>query len=483
MVPNGGYLRNILLHRKEGNMRRYSVTMVVGLLIVVSAVPDKGLAQVTADDFLPVVQGGSPEVNQPDKVAVKGRVVTAATAQDAINAAVVDTKKAIKENNSPEVGARMVKFPSGLGYLATGMATYRAMENPTATRIAKRKAYVVAFSEAKKNLAEILSPTSNEGKDGVTELLRNVNRPNEETTVSSTQTEEIVRQQMEKMLRGFAVHQVEDDVNQNAVYVSIYTSPKTQGKATRPAPNTVEATTLRDGLNQVIAEVRTGVTFPVGGRTITMRSTGETAFVGFGSCVVRSSENSALQAKLNLTAQKIAEMRARDALCAMIRGDDVSSMAIAAERQTEESRDVDEIKVSDTSIPKDSTAAKTLDQARSTFLSQLGFEETIRSVRKNILPPGVTVKTWFDVDSDWAYGMAVYVPSLTNVAAKVSREMDNAQIVQPVDDGSDMSSGGEPHRRATFQKPSSGFVDEHNPNIARPGKQVKQGPTGKIVPE
>jgi hypothetical protein len=39
-----------------------------------------------------------------------------------------------------------------------------------------------------------------------------------------------------------------------------------------------------------------------------MRKTGETAFVGFGSAIVGSSENAAVQAKLNLTAQKIAAL-------------------------------------------------------------------------------------------------------------------------------------------------------------------------------
>ena len=59
-----------------------------------------------------------------------------------------------------------------------------------------------------------------------------------------------------------------------------------------PAPNAIEADSLRDGLNQVIAEVRSGLVPPVGGRIIMMRSTGETAFVGFGSAVVRSSAQS-----------------------------------------------------------------------------------------------------------------------------------------------------------------------------------------------
>ena len=32
--------------------------------------------------------------------------------------------------------------------------------------------------------------------------------------------------------------------------------------------------------------------------------------------------------------------------------------------------------------------------------------------------------------------MAVYVPSVTNAAAKAAREMQEGEIVQPIDDGS-----------------------------------------------
>jgi hypothetical protein len=132
------------------------ILAVLGFLVVNWACPLSATAQVTADDFLPVVQGGSAAVKQPEKVAVSDKVVTAATAQDAINAAVQENKKKLKDNDAPEVGAKMVKFPSGLGFVASGLANYRTMENPVATRIAKRKAYVIAFTQAKKALAEKL---------------------------------------------------------------------------------------------------------------------------------------------------------------------------------------------------------------------------------------------------------------------------------------------------------------------------------------
>ena len=301
------------------------IVRIVALVCVGCMTPAVAFAQVpTADDFLPVVQGGPSDVKQPQQVAVKGKVVSAATAQDAVNAAVGENVKGLKNSDTPEMGAKMVTYPSGLGFVATGLATYRTVENPTLTRIAKRKAYVIAFTKAKKNLAEILGGLDNEGKETVREALVNINLPKEEMTNISTESQESLKQAVEMMLRGFVIYEVKDDTSQNTVFVSIVTTPKTRGKLARPAPNAIEADSLRDGLNQVIAEVRSGLVPPVGGRIIMMRSTGETAFVGFGSAVVRTSANQAVQAKLNLDAQKIAGMRSKDALCGLIIGDKAS---------------------------------------------------------------------------------------------------------------------------------------------------------------
>ena len=187
------------------------ILVVLGLVVVHWACPSSATAQVTADDFLPVVQGGSAEVKQPEKVVVNDKVVTAATAQDAINAAVQENKKKLKATEAPEVGAKMVKFPSGLGFVASGVAPYRTMDNPVATRIAKRKAYVIAFTQAKKGLAEILGGLSNEGKETIREAMVNINLPKEEMTNISTHSDEAVKQAVEMMLRGFVIYEVKDD--------------------------------------------------------------------------------------------------------------------------------------------------------------------------------------------------------------------------------------------------------------------------------
>ena len=453
---------------------------VLGFLMVNWACPLSATAQVTADDFLPVVQGGSAAVKQPEKVAVSDKLVTAATAQDAINAAVQENKKKLKDNDAPEVGAKMVKFPSGLGFVASGLANYRTMENPVATRIAKRKAYVIAFTQAKKALAEILGGLSNEGKETVREAMVNINLPKEEMTNISTQSKEAVTQAVEMMLRGFVIYEVKDDTEASQVYVSIVTTPKTRGKLARPAPNAIEVNNIREGLNQVIAEVRSGLVPPVGGRIITMRSTGETAFVGFGSTVVRTSANSAVQAKLNLEAQKIAGMRSKDALCGLMFGDTASWEGSVRESLKSAVQEFESATADDPLARQQPEAVRKLAKARQDFVSRIESTDLYQSVRRGILPPGINTKTWFDDDNAWAYGMLVYVPSATNAAAQTSRDMQNSQIVQPVDDGS----GKQPATGGTGQavQPSSGFTDE-NTKVNRPGQDVKPGPSGKIKTE
>ena len=439
----------------------------IGLMTAVT-----GLGQVpTADDFIPLVLGGPKDVEKPEQVAMKGETVVAATAQDAINVAVEKNVEQL-EDNIEEVGARMVQFPSGLGFVATGAATYRTMENPVATRIAKRKAYVIAFVGAKKNLAEILGGLESEGKETVREALVNINLPDEEMTNISTESEEALRQAVEMMLRGFVIYEVKDDTAQNTVYVSVVTTPKTRGKLARPAPNAVRADDLRDGLNQVIAEVRTGLVPPVGGRIITMRSTGETAFVGFGSSVVRTSSVRAAQLKLNLQAQKIAAAYAKDALCGLIIGDRTFWEGRVSESTKDQVREFESLARDDPLAREDPTKVRKFEEAENLFVARLETTDEYRSIRKGVLPPGVNTKTWFDEDHAWAYGMSVYVPSLTNAAAGAAREMRDSRIVQPIDDGS------RPRTRAG----TGGFVPSEG-KVDRPGKEVRKGPTGKIDPE
>jgi len=189
--------------------------------------------------------------------------------------------------------------------------------------------------------------------------------------------------------------------------------------------------------------------------------------------VVRTSATQAVQAKLNLESQKIAGMRAKDALCGLIIGDKASWEGSVIDSMKDQIQEFESLDKDDPLARKDPANVSKFEKARQSFVSRLESNDVYKSARQGILPPGVNTKTWFDSDHAWAYGISVYVPSLTNAAANTAREMLDSTILQPVDNG-----GGK-----QVDKQSSGFTDEKDMNVTRPGKEVKPGPTGKIEPE
>ncbi len=265
----------------------FHLTLIAALCLLAAPVHAQSLS---ADDFLPPVQAAAPEQQQA-LTQVKGTVastgdtaVQAATAQDAINF--------IVNQHSP--GAEMMRVGSGIGWVATGLGSYEVMENPTATRIAKRNAYVRAFLEAQRHLAEALTGLSSEGKAQVLEQMETVSDAQSDLTNFAATQDEKLEQSVQMLLRGFVVYAVEDNTAKKTVSVSIVTTPKTRGQFNRPSPNGLEADSIRDGLNQVIVEIQKGLVPPVGGKIIQVPATGEIAFVGFGSDIVRTSDNATL---------------------------------------------------------------------------------------------------------------------------------------------------------------------------------------------
>lgn len=414
----------------------------------------------SADDFLPPVQAGTPE-QQQQLEQVKNPVqeiedpVTGQTAaegktvQDAINFVV----------NKHSAGAEMVKFGSGMGWVATGIGGYEVMENPTATRIAKRNAYVKAFLEAKKKLAEALNGLSAEGRTQVVEQMEQVTDAKADLASFAATHDEKLEQAVQMLLKGFVIYAVEDDAAKKTVYVSIVTTPKTRGQFNRPSPNGLEADSIRDGLSQVLLEIQNGLIPPVGGKMIQVPATGEIAFVGFGSDVIRSSDNAALQAKMRLNAEKIAQMRAKDALVGMIIGDDTGWKGKLDENTQQTIKDFE------TSGSGPDASLQRFEKTRQTFLNVQKSFEQFQSIRSGILPPGVTPKTFTSKDDAEVYAVAVYIPSVSRQAAQAAKEMRQAQLL----DNPNEADGGGATAPAT-----------QDDSVPHPKQEVAPGPTGTV---
>lgn len=421
-------------------------------------------AALKADDFLPPVQANTPEqktevttIKQPEAVKQEKGLdnkpaTVAATAQDATNAVIKHLPAA--------GGCEQIIFPSGLGWVSTGVSSYTVLPNPTATLSGQRIAYQKAYMQAKKGLAEALYGLSTIAKEKLFEEMQAIVRENDSVANTASITTESIEENVKGLLRGYVVYDIKDTMEKEmgTVSVTIVTTPKTCGAFGRISPDSLSAESIRDGLNHVLTELSNGLMPPVGGKTISVPQTGELAFIGFGTAVVIRNPNPAVQSKMTLEAQKMATMRARSALCGIILGDEISANKTTDSATVDMSTQFEEINKEDPTNPdKNSIEYKKLAEQKTAFLNTFITKEEITSIRKGVLPPGVSVKTFFNEEKTLAEAVAIYLPSVTASADKMRKTMQNSQIIQQNSSGGSGATGG----------PS--------------GAQPKQGPSGKVM--
>ena len=413
-------------------MKRRSLFLGFTILVFGFSGIASGAPKLSATDFLPPLQASSEEektdllrVRHPDKITFEQKVsgeetLKAATAQDAFNAA-VERKK---------IGCIRAEFGSGYGWIATGMGTYSEMPDLVASRISKRNAYLAAYLMAKKELAQTLGGLSGTGKTRIRDDMLLVSKQDDSLKALRGESEETLEQVVQKFLKGFVLYSLVDDEATSSVYVSIVSTPKTRGRFNRPDPDSIEVASIQEGLDLLLAEISTGLVPPLGGKILFVPQTGEIAFVGFGSAVVRVDKDPAMNMKMLLQAERAADMRAADALCGMILGDETLWRGRLDERTSAEVADFEAARKEDPiSFTVDGQAFKELENRRSSFVNTLRQSDQYESLRKGVLPPGVVRRTWTEEDGSFAYGVAVYLPSATREARKDSAEMDKADLL------------------------------------------------------
>ncbi len=416
-------------------------------------------APLDVDDFLPPVQARDDgakkdalEIKQPQSVKTEEGLdgkpaISATSAQDAINAAV--------KNIPAGDGCEQIRFPSGFGWVSSGTSTYKAMPNKVASLTAQRLAYQKAYLQAKNNLARTLYGLSTAGKTKLASELTTLTTDTDSLANTSDMTTEAITEKVSGMLRGYVLYDLKDEQKDNygIVTVTIVATPKTMNASTRVDSNGISADSVRDGVRQVLTELSSSLLPPVGGKTILAR-TGELAYVGFGTAVIKDNPDPALAARLVLDAQKMAAMRARSALCGIIIGDDISSTSTLDAATSQLSAQFEKEEKNDTIWKsKNTDQVKRLEEQKSAFLNAETFREEISSVRRGVLPPGISVKTFFNEEKTIVTGVAVYMPSLTMGAEQFRKAMGNARILQPVD-GSSQPGGANGQPQMPKQGPS-----------------------------
>lgn len=427
-----------------------------------------------ADDFLPPAQADNESQKQElstvkDDSAVRTEqdknlgveVVRAPTLQDAIN----------KIIEKPRRGCRLIRRDEGLTFVATGTGKYNpSHKNVLASRIEQRDAYVEAFMTAKAEMAQSAGQLVIRGATSFERIAETLTNETRTLTNIERQLSEEQLLIVRKVLKGYVTYSVLDD-EKGGVYVTLVSSPKTRGKFTRFGDNGVTAENLRDGLNSVISEIKNNLVPPVGGRIIDVPETGEVAWVGFGSFIVRKDDEPDVQAELDLQAEQMAGLRAVDALAGIILGDDTLFGTHGDEQTSKQVKDFERLQQSDQTGKGTESELREYNQRIKTMRNAVRSGSKVQSLRRGVLPPGIMRYTELDDDGYFAYGIAVYIPSVSEMANEASQEMDDAQIVQPL------------NNNRNGQNSSSGYPFAGNSNGQRNNNtnlKMKKGPSGVI---
>jgi len=425
----------------------------VAALLAAAALHATAAAQTLGDFHIPEQQPGpaaaaappppesvtaAPNKRLGQTVIAGARPATAV--QDAINAA----RQELLSQRNPS-GARFVATPSGLGLVAVGSASYTESPdntNPNLEHLDRRRAATEARLAALRAIAETLNGLSIEARTALAEQQTALDLPAAAQTEIDRHTLERTRQLTSAFLRGVVTYTAHDDQHTNSVTVTVVTTPKTQGQIARLTPGIVTARSLDAGMNAVFADLAARTTPPVGGTAVTVPDTGETAWIGFGSAIIRPHPSPAVERRHEETALRLARLRADAALAAIITGDDLDASDTLVSSFAEQTAALDAA-IAEHADP-DAAAAeheRLTRTARTTFNAEINTE-TVATLR------GVQRRTYRSPDDRWLWTVAVYT-------TQADRLTDNPQP-NPLGDTTRRSRGFEINPDGSFRRDDRG---------------------------
>lgn len=291
-------------------------------------------------------------------------------------------------------GCRQIRFGSeGFGWVATGVAKVTATDNPVAARRLRREARFQAFMDARARLNGCLRALTPEAQRRITERLEQ-NDAIRLALINLAATEQERREQALAILaRGFVAYAVDEDTDGQVIRVHLVTTPRTAVQLTRPIATAMEAASLREGLKQLQAEIAGGLIPPAGNRLIVVNATGELALVGYAINLIGAHPDPAAQDKLRADAEKIATVRATEALSGLAVGDD----AVWQSGLDEASRD--EIRAAASGYEDTEPSARRFEQIRDLMLTAIKEDAGMQALREGRLPSAAMVKRFSGEDA------------------------------------------------------------------------------------
>ena len=416
---------------------------------------DASAQNLDLDSFLAPVQGGSETVEGDVEV---GETVHAETMQDGLNAA----NGLLSEDGD---GVLLVSTKTGLGTIARASATYNTYENLNATLLSKRAAYFRAYQEAKKQLLVNFDGVQNSCEGAVNDELVDLQTGVESAANTFTETSEMCMETISGLLAAFVVYDVDDDVDNTEVSISVASSTKTRSAFSRLGEAVIRTGDPSAAFQNLMVEIARFATPPMGARLITAPDTGEQVVVGFGSSIIRTNKNKNVANRLAKAAKSNAETRARNALVQFLQGDRLYWEGGFDESQIEGSQQF-EIPVDEQGNVGD---PQVLENERNMFLNVLTDSQAYSTVSSGKLPPGVRTRSFTSQDGNWQFSVAVFSQSATAQARQAGAENQAAAgTLDKMQSQGSQTSGGSASR--PLQTEGGLSADSANP----------QGPSGQV---
>ena len=384
----------------------------IGIIVMTTgvfcAVGHASAQNLDLDSFLAPVQGGSDKVQGDVEV---GDTVHAETMQDGLNAA----NGLLAEDGD---GVLLVSTKTGLGTIARASAPYNTYQNINATMLSKRGAYFSAYQAAKRQLLVNFEGVQNRCEGAVNDNLVVIDTGVESTANTLTEISEVCKETISGLLAAFVVFDVNDDVANEEVSISVASSTKTRSAFNRLGEAVIQTTDPNAAFRNLMVEIARFATPPMGARLITAPDTGEQIVVGFGSSILRTNQNKKVAKKLAERAKGQADKRARNALVAFLQGDKLHWEGGFDETQIESTEQF-EIPVGEEGNVGD---PQVLDNERNVFLNVLTSSDAYSTVAAGKIPPGVRTRSFKSEDGYWQFSVAVFQQSATSQARQASRE-------------------------------------------------------------
>ena len=398
-----------------------------GLLAIPNIMPAQEAPGVDEFKALVLDKTAPSTVQKPDKVKITqvkatkdGKPVAsvkAANTQDAINAATANLRKTGRP-------LAVIETANGPGVVVFGTANYREVPNRNASLILKNLAAQRAYMEARGSLAEFFGGLSSEYEARMVSSIDAYDAATGDSLANTTTVnQKTTKQKLAGMIAGVAVYLVNDIAEDQRYEVCLVSTPRTRGQTLQVSGGYRLAKDLASGMEAVYAELRSGIIPPMGGRVLTVPSTGGTVFVGFGSAIKRINRNVTIERELAKAARLEARMEAAKSLHALMLGNKLI-WSRGSRMGTQDSQDQYRQTQADDLATKNhiETVVEPLEQTRAKFVSVYSQRQEFKLAGQGKLPPGV-LPFAFETE-DWAYFAYVYSIELEALADQGRKGME-----------------------------------------------------------